>query len=115
MHAVLARSTTQDGTLACYLFWCPGCRGVHAVNVARVGDGLRACWDFDGNEASPTFSPSLLCHGDPASVPPRPRCHSFIRGGLIEFLSDSAHDHAGKTVPIPPWRGWDNDEEPRGS
>lgn len=109
---VLQRTTFQDGTPAGYLFWCPGCQGIHPINTERKGDGLRACWQFDGNEARPTFSPSLLVHGDPNAVPPRPRCHSFIRAGRIEFLGDCGHALAGKTVDLPPWRGWDNDEEP---
>jgi hypothetical protein len=29
------------------------------------------------------------------------RCHSFVRAGMIEFLSDCTHELAGKTVPIP--------------
>jgi hypothetical protein len=111
---ILQRTTFQDGVLAGYLFWCPGCQGIHPVNVGdRDRHDRRVTWGFNGNEARPTFTPSLLVHGDAASVPPRPRCHSFIRDGQIEFLSDSGHELAGKTVPIPSWRGWDNDEEPQ--
>jgi hypothetical protein len=30
-------------------------------------------------------------------------CHSFVTEGRIEFLSDSTHELAGQTVPIPEW------------
>lgn len=152
MSAVLARSTFQDGTLAGYLFWCPGCHAVHPINVANPAYDARIrrnVWAFDGNEARPTFTPSLLVYGDAdlktkpvpheetcgangagatpgclrelghggpcraTEAPARPRCHSFIRAGRIEFCGDSGHSLAGKTVDLPPWRGWDNDEEPR--
>jgi hypothetical protein len=29
------------------------------------------------------------------------RCHSFVRAGRIEFLNDSTHALAGKTVDLP--------------
>ena len=29
------------------------------------------------------------------------RCHSFVRSGRIEFLSDSTHALAGQTVDLP--------------
>ncbi|MCZ4340562.1 hypothetical protein O4H52_03015 [Sphingomonadaceae bacterium G21617-S1] len=30
-------------------------------------------------------------------------CHSFVRNGQIEFLSDCTHALAGQTVPLPPF------------
>lgn len=35
-------------------------------------------------------------------------CHSFIRDGQIQFLSDCTHALAGQTVPLP---AWPDDEE----
>jgi len=35
-----------------WMFYCPGCRCNHYFDKR---------WTFDGNEQSPTFSPSLLC------------------------------------------------------
>jgi hypothetical protein len=69
-------------------FICPGCKKAHAFDER---------WDFNGDYEKPTFSPSLLCTG-------RKRCHSFVRDGNIQFLSDCDHDLAGQTVPILPWR-----------
>lgn len=97
-------------------FWCPGCKGMHAIDAAG--------WNFDGNYDAPTFSPSILVTGghyiqgwkgpgcwctfknDHPESPTRfkcVRCHSFVRGGHIEFLSDCSHELANKTVPLEPF------------
>jgi hypothetical protein len=75
-----------------YVFWCPGCKCHHTFNVGRE---KRPVWTFDGNMDAPTFSPSLL-YPDKT-----PRCHLFLRGGKLEFLSDCGHELAGKTVDLP--------------
>lgn len=82
-------------------FICPGC---------QEGHGIDDSWQFNGDWAKPTFSPSYLTWNDPD---PRARegskyqtgwrCHSFIRDGQIEFLPDCTHALAGQTVPIPEW------------
>ena len=73
-------------------FWCPGCNDLHGVD-----DG----WAFDGNEAAPTLSPSLLVkYGDHKG---NARCHSFVEKGHFRYLSDCTHKLAGQTVPIPKW------------
>lgn len=66
-------------------------------------------WHFDGNTESPSIEPSILVNG-PESVTrfPKPmlRCHSFVRKGEWQFLNDSDHELAGKTVPmveLPEW------------
>lgn len=82
-------------------FWCPGCASVHAIKVSASG------WTFDGNAVAPTFSPSILVTYDgadadqPEALPSR--CHSFVKAGQIEFLSDCTHALASKTVPLPDW------------
>lgn len=40
-----------------------------------------------------------------------PRCHSFVRDGKIEFLSDSTHKLAGQTVDLPPLPDWLKDRD----
>lgn len=96
-----------------YRFWCPGCRENHVVTVCD--DGSHPSWTFNGNPERPTFSPSIKVTGtrmitdDERSrimrgelVEPEPRCcHSFVRDGRIEFLSDCTHHLAGKTVDLP--------------
>jgi len=84
------------------MFWCPGCDGAHQV---RVGEGTGPRWGYNGNPDAPTFTPSILVRmGDPDN-PGRDlmRCHSFVRDGQIQFLSDCTHALAGQTVPIPPF------------
>lgn len=60
-------------------------------------------WTFDGNLEAPTFTPSLLVHG----AVTHPRCHSFLKGGTWEFLSDCTHALKDQKVPLPdlpsPW------------
>ena len=78
----------HDGT---YVFHCPGCGFGHPFNVPR--------WEWNGSLDRPTFSPSLLVDKDN----PEGRCHSFVRDGKIEFLSDCFHSLAGQTVELPDW------------
>jgi hypothetical protein len=99
-------------------FWCPGCGEYHAITT-RGGSP----WRWDGNVDAPTFEPSILVtsgHFVPGHAPgercwcvynaenptrPAPfvchRCHSFVRGGRIQFLGDCSHALAGTTVDLP--------------
>lgn len=90
----------SDGTI---LFFCPGCRDVHAVwQKDKPNPATGAVWTFNGNKQRPTFSPSVLVLGYiEAGRNMIPRCHSFVENGQIRFLSDCEHDLAGKTVDLP--------------
>jgi hypothetical protein len=91
-------------------FWCPGCVERHVISVT----GPHA-WSWDQNVDAPTFVPSIHVSGIQrlteaeyakvmagVTVEKRPLvCHSFIRGGRIEFLSDCTHGLAGQTIPLP--------------
>lgn len=113
LHHIVA---DDNGTHYGYAFWCPGCSEAHTIPTKPHERG----WDFDGNEERPSFSPSILCH--PAgrlyadgrlaedgthAVYMTPRCHSFVKAGSFQYLTDSTHALAGKTVDIPEWRGHD--------
>jgi uncharacterized protein DUF6527 len=76
--------------------WCPGCEDVHVIAIPR--------WTWDGNVDAPTTSPSMLIFM-PAhdGQPKRTLCHYWLKAGKLEFLSDSAHALAGKTVDLPDW------------
>jgi predicted RNA-binding Zn-ribbon protein involved in translation (DUF1610 family) len=115
------RSYKANGEHYGWEFRCPGCGETHLVDQS---------WTFNGDVECPTFSPSLLLRGghfaydlpmpekdscwctynakqiekgeEPAPFECR-RCHSFVREGKIEFLSDSSHALAGQTVEIPDW------------
>jgi len=103
--------TAEGGRL---LFWCPGCDGAHQIQVGE-GDGAR--WGFNGDYERPTFTPSIRVSGTaPISADEHRRimtgerierrptvCHSFVRDGQIQFLSDCTHALAGQTVPLQPF------------
>lgn len=90
------------------LFWCPGCQEGHQIGPA---------WTWNGSTTTPTFHPSVKVTGtqwavgqafrknEHARVEPGGEtvCHSFVRDGQIEFLTDSTHALAGMTVPLPTW------------
>lgn len=73
-----------------YKWFCPGCGFNHSFWM----DGR---WTFDGNEASPTFSPSLLLRVEDGW---RFTCHTFVQGGMIKYLDDCSHSLAGRTVEM---------------
>jgi hypothetical protein len=101
---------TTDGR---YLFYCDGCKCHHFVSDR---------WTFNGNFESPTFSPSILVRGTEYTkkgwdeydewtrtkiMPPSGKfetkptvCHSFVRDGKIEYLSDCTHELAEQTVEL---------------
>jgi hypothetical protein len=77
-------------------FWCPACDSVHGIQFEPVR------WTWNGDLERPTISPSILSNVGGA-CPGQPICHSFVRDGQIEFLSDCTHAMAGHTVDLPPW------------
>lgn len=91
-------------------FWCPGCDHAHVVAIT----GPKA-WGYNGDPDRPTFTPSILIRVEWSKQPLEPGddpkdwqdevCHSFVRGGQIQFLGDSTHPLTGQTVPIPDWPG----------
>lgn len=56
-------------------------------------------WSFNGDIAHPTLAPSLLLTHELKTE--RFVCHSFVRFGMIEYLTDCTHELAGKTVALP--------------
>lgn len=105
-------------------FWCPGCEEAHSISIA---DG-RGGWTVELSDPEyPTFSPSVLVRSGHHAKDEAPgncwcdfedrdgrapgfkcfRCHSFVRAGRIEFLSDCSHALAGQTVDLPPFPATD--------
>lgn len=78
------------------VFHCPGCKYDHAINV-NGREGYHPQWTWNGSLDTPTFSPSLLVNQHSAPH----RCHSFIKDGRVEFLSDCHHELRGQTVEMP--------------
>ena len=98
--------------------WCPACEDAHTISFDHP-DG----WTWDGNETTPTISPSILAtgtqwkHGDTFYKPNHKvepggeiRCHSFVRAGVWQFLADCTHALAGQTAPMVPLPDWLNDD-----
>ena len=102
MGSVATYELSANGS---FWWWCPGCDEPH--RVPTQGDKV---WKLTMEGDVPTLSPSIHVlpwkSGDP-KYKSQPRCHSFIKAGKIEFLSDCEHALAGKTVDLPPW----NDDE----
>lgn len=86
-------------------FRCPGCKTAHRV---QHGSDTGPNWNWNGDPVKPTFSPSVLVTYNGADAgdgeAPPAVCHSFVREGRIEFLTDCTHELAGQTVDLPPWR-----------
>ena len=78
-----------------YYMHCPGCGFGHQIR-SKEFEGKGPKWDFNGDMDNPTFSPSLRVQGGSSNR----MCHSFIRNGHWQFLSDCTHHLAGKTVPM---------------
>jgi hypothetical protein len=91
-----------------YSHWCPGCEEMHRIHV-DAPNSSGACWVFDGNIKLPTFTPSINIRIGPMPTVPFGRpdagkmhiCHYFLKVGQIQFLSDSTHLLAGKTILLP--------------
>ena len=79
-------------------FYCPGCKVTHMISKGPKSYWKRNAWTFNGDYDKPTFNPSLLVTMDCKEY--HARCHSFIRDGKIQFLSDCTHSLAGQTVEI---------------
>ena len=124
---VLAEMTIDDhGNIhPAYLWWCPGCEAWGKLQPeGSYGHGVGTHifhippWTFDNdNMEKPSFSASYLSYGIPANpdADPKhfpsgyagsPRCHSFVKDGMIQFLADCDHPLAGQTVPMAPIPDW---------
>lgn len=96
------------------LFHCPGCKYGHGIRSAPPKNPdypNQAVWTFNGDLEKPTFSPSYLTGTKNFT---ERRCHSYIKDGMIEFLSDCWHPLAGQTVELPDINGWGETKEEAG-
>lgn len=71
-----------------WIFWCPGCEELHQIGgawtVVELPDGRLS------------VDPSILVQGGREQR----RCHSYLRDGRWEFLTDSTHALAGQFVAM---------------
>ena len=75
-----------------YIFHCPGCNSEHTFSKN---------WTFNNDFDNPTISPSLLVRGWLNEKMQDGVCHSFIKEGKIQFLSDCLHELKNKTIELP--------------
>jgi hypothetical protein len=120
MKSQLRMVNKQDHTYGLLMFVCPGCvagghpgyDGIHMLPVNDTGEKLPGLdipfWKFNGDTESPTLEPSILSHevvmGTGLLL--HPRCHSYLRQGVFQFLADCAHPLVGQFVPIPDLPDW---------
>lgn len=86
------RIIPESETVSQLQFMCPGCNELHALNTT---------WSFNGDLEKPTVSPSVLVRGWLNENYPNGICHSFIKDGQIQFLSDCSHELKNTTVDLP--------------
>lgn len=82
-----------------FIFNCEGCGIEHVIWTGKSGYPV---WQFNGDVVKPTFSPSHLCEYEWGEERKKVRCHSFIKNGVIEYLSDCTHSLAGHNVKMKP-------------
>ena len=75
-----------------YQYWCKGCGFEHAFSLKSEGGNH----DFNMDLDNPTVNPSLLQNFTPGKT-----CHSFIKDGMIQYLSDCWHELRGQTIELP--------------
>lgn len=90
----LCKSSYPDDRFHAWLFFCPGCRAPHQCDQR---------WEFNGDEASPTFVGSVLVRRNVGEEQVATVCHSYVRDGKIQFLGDCTHALVGQTVDLPDW------------
>lgn len=86
--------TTQTG----FSHWCPGCKRMHDIQTHGTGEN-GPDWSFNSDLVHPTFGPSVRVTWGPTGK--YKCCHYFLEAGQLKFCSDSTHEYAGKTVPLP--------------
>ncbi len=78
-----------------YHFWCPGCESPHSFWTEG-----KQVWQFDGNLATPTVTPSILVTKPGMNGY---RCHLYLTCGNLHYLDDCHHTLKGCTIPLPEW------------
>lgn len=85
--------------------WCPACESMHAFSTLAPQKNNGARWTWDGNEALPTFAPSMNISAGPykdgETTIPLHRCHYILAKGVITYLADCTHSLRGQAVPLP--------------
>lgn len=89
MQAV--RTTDLEPVL---IFWCPACGSRHRISVAP------GRWTWNGDENSPTFSPSVKVQWNFGEERTPNVCHFNVEAGVIHYLHDSTHSMRDQKIPM---------------
>lgn len=96
----------QTDQLIGYNHWCPGCKQKHFIPTRQYRQPKpNPAWTFNGDLSKPTFNPSVRVfipahEWDGVKYPEKTLCHYFIRNGELDFCGDSAHQFAGRLIPM---------------
>lgn len=109
--AMIRHVTDGDLSYDGLMFVCPGClamypesTGLHMLPVNAPAKS--PSWDWDGSLDAPTLSPSILTKHGPVVDGVGQVCHSFLQGGVFDYLSDCTHSLVGQRVPMVPLPDW---------
>jgi len=114
VKAILKTIDDHGCIYSALMFCCPGCAaagpegydGIHMLPVNSADTNGKPCWEWNGDLEKPTLSPSILSRGGSSNKV----CHSFLKDGIFEFLTDSEHPLSGQKVPIPDLPSWTTEE-----
>lgn len=102
----MEKPTFNPSMLAYYtVHLCPPDYEHHVVceDPENCGESSHAILNSERWQPAPPPEERVLGHNKPHVVDPAyGNCHSFLRAGVWEFLSDSAHSLAGQSVPMVP-------------
>ena len=102
------RETEEKET---YEFWCPGCNRHHFAkksiwNIDLKTNTLHPSYLIQGVNSSDEWetdkNDDFIFENGRAKGSHDTRCHSFVRNGTIQYLTDCTHKLSGKTVPMEP-------------
>ena len=108
MKAMLRHVLDGEVEYDALAFVCPGCtlNGGPGLHMLPVNALVKApSWTWNGNLELPTLSPSILTRwrwNDETDI----ICHSFLKEGVFEYLSDCTHGLNNQKVPmvdLPDW------------
>ena len=80
--------------------WIPGPSGPLTLPVMLKGtrEGTH-CWSWNGCVVAPTLRPSIKTKGTDQQGKEFV-CHTWVNDGQAHYLTDSTHEHAGKTLDL---------------
>lgn len=82
-----------------WMIKCQNCQWHEFPKVGKPG----ASWQFNGDLALPTFTPSMNELVGPYPDGTSRRCHFIVTNGQIKYCGDCSHSLANQIIPLLPW------------